>query len=377
MSNELHMDSVLAVQRTIASLQTTYSEPLSIEQLAKQANLGIWQYRQLFKRITGSNPNDYITGLRMKRAQELLLVTQDRLSDIARSVGYEDEYYFIRRFRSMVGQAPRQYIRRKRAGGLKVVALSHLGDLLALRACPAVAEEGLLQGIGLGEAEGIAGIAPDEAGWAQLERLQPDLILTNAYTGAVWVDKLQSLAPVVALNTGQGMFAQLNEVAQLLGKQREEKIWLAQYGARALAVREQCRSWIGKRETAVFVHVVCEQLYVYRPEEAPVLYDVLGLEAPAALERLIRSKGASRLFIPVSRLAELEADHLFIAVGRMEGAQATWERLRRSASWRSLPAVQGQRVYRMQYPWTLDGSIALEWQLNGIVELLHGAAQAR
>ncbi|WP_213652933.1 hypothetical protein [Paenibacillus sp. J23TS9] len=54
----------------------------------------------------------------------------------------------------------------------------------------------------------------------------------------------------------------------------------------------------------------------------------------------------------------------------MKGAWETFQRLKDSKVWNMQPAVAAGQVYTFNYEWTLDGSIALEWQLDGIEGLL-------
>lgn len=177
-------DSQLAVERTITFLQQRFQEKVAVEELAEQAQIGLWQYRKLLKKITGQNPHDYITELRMNRAKGLLLVSKDRIADIALRVGYQDECYFNRRFKQTVGVTPRQYAK-GRLKQLNVMALSHLGDLFALGTRPLAAQSDVLGWLGAEHGAGIAGVGllPEE-----LERaaaLPIDLIIANRYTDPV------------------------------------------------------------------------------------------------------------------------------------------------------------------------------------------------
>lgn len=56
----------------------------------------------------------------------------------------------------------------------------------------------------------------------------------------------------------------------------------------------------------------------------------------------------------------------------MKGARDTFNRIVESVLWHTLTAVKRKRTYVVEDSWSLDGTIALEWQLNGIVSLLTG-----
>jgi AraC-like DNA-binding protein len=60
----------------------------------------------LIKRETGKTFVNFVTERRIALAKELLVGTHRQIKDIALSVGYQDETYFARRFRQVVGQSP-------------------------------------------------------------------------------------------------------------------------------------------------------------------------------------------------------------------------------------------------------------------------------
>lgn len=56
--------------------------------------------------MTGLTPLDYVNKIRIDRAKHLLVTTNDRLYEIGQHVGFNNEYYFSRRFRQEVGVSP-------------------------------------------------------------------------------------------------------------------------------------------------------------------------------------------------------------------------------------------------------------------------------
>lgn len=364
--------SLLAVERTIKELQTKYKEPFSLEQLAKQAKLGVWQYRQLFKKLTGSNPKEYITKLRIDRAKELLFVSDRPLEHIAQTVGYQDVYYFTRIFTKVAGVSPRQYLQIKRSR-LRIIAFSHLGDIMALGIKPIGAELGLIRWLDPKYTSGMEGIARDSTGLKRAAELQPDLIIVNAFIEPELIEDLKKIAPTLSLELKSNMLHNMKHVAKLLGKEAEAKAWMADYKGKARQIKEQLQAseMIGKKETAVFYHVVNERIYVYKPNEVPVIYQVLGFDIPYALKKRMLTS-SSRLFIPIEEFPQYKADRIFIVHGRMDGAKETYKRIMESVEWSLLPAVRNGKVHKFPDSWTLDGTIALSWQLDGIVELMEG-----
>lgn len=50
------------------------------------------------RRGAGCSPKDYLLGIRLGRAKELLVATELPVAAVARRVGYEDPAYFSRLF---------------------------------------------------------------------------------------------------------------------------------------------------------------------------------------------------------------------------------------------------------------------------------------
>lgn len=66
-------------------------------------------YRKL-KALTGQTVHDFITGIRMKKAAELLLTGDYNISEVAYKVGYSEPANFSRSFTRWSGKSPKKYI---------------------------------------------------------------------------------------------------------------------------------------------------------------------------------------------------------------------------------------------------------------------------
>ena len=62
-----------------------------------------------FAPLTDKTPIEYLTEIRLNQAKELLLQTEETIESIAHQVGFNDHYYFVRRFRQKTGLPPREY----------------------------------------------------------------------------------------------------------------------------------------------------------------------------------------------------------------------------------------------------------------------------
>ncbi|WP_028563799.1 helix-turn-helix transcriptional regulator [Paenibacillus pinihumi] len=95
-------------------LQERIYEPFSAERLQQELGLNLDYLTRCLKEHTGLSPVQYVNDLRMEEAKRLLVESELSIPEIAERVAIPDYNYFIRRFRSHVGQPPGLYRRRKR-----------------------------------------------------------------------------------------------------------------------------------------------------------------------------------------------------------------------------------------------------------------------
>lgn len=82
---------------------------MSIKLLADEVYLTPTYLSSLFKKTTGSTIGQYLTEIRMNKAQELLMDTGLKLYQIAEMVGFEDANYFAKTFKKKTGMLPSEY----------------------------------------------------------------------------------------------------------------------------------------------------------------------------------------------------------------------------------------------------------------------------
>ncbi|MCZ7649338.1 MAG: AraC family transcriptional regulator [Planctomycetota bacterium] len=85
------------------------AEPLALKDLAGIAHLSPVYFAALFRKQTGQAPMEYVRRRRVEAARALLTESDESVERIAKRVGYDDPFYFSRLFRRMVGQAPSEY----------------------------------------------------------------------------------------------------------------------------------------------------------------------------------------------------------------------------------------------------------------------------
>ncbi|HET6856047.1 MAG TPA: AraC family transcriptional regulator [Streptomyces sp.] len=90
----------------LQSLARDAFQPLSVAEHASRHGMTPAELRIAVRRSAGCSPKDYLLGIRLGRAKELLAATELPVAAVARRVGYDDPAYFSRLFTRRVGTAP-------------------------------------------------------------------------------------------------------------------------------------------------------------------------------------------------------------------------------------------------------------------------------
>jgi len=102
-------DRLDCVDSAIHYMQEHINDNISLIGLSKTYNYSVSRFSNLFKQKTGYAPIDYFLQMKMQKACQLLDFSDRSIKDIAFSMGFEDPYYFSKRFRKIIGVSPRKY----------------------------------------------------------------------------------------------------------------------------------------------------------------------------------------------------------------------------------------------------------------------------
>lgn len=83
--------------------------PLTLNMLSQYAGVSGQHLNRLFKQAIGTTPLMYVSELRLNRAAALLREGQMTIKAVAESVGFDDPYYFSKKFRQHFGLSPSEY----------------------------------------------------------------------------------------------------------------------------------------------------------------------------------------------------------------------------------------------------------------------------
>lgn len=102
------------VNRIVAYINEHFSEDLSLKTLSEKFYMNPAYLSQYFKNKTGMNYHAYLSRLRMEKAKQLLVSTDQPIAEIAARAGFYDYRAFTRRFHREEGLTPSQYRRHNR-----------------------------------------------------------------------------------------------------------------------------------------------------------------------------------------------------------------------------------------------------------------------
>jgi len=99
--------------RLAVVLEQNLSRPeFSIDEFAQLMKLGRTVFYRKLRGVTGYSPNEYLRVVRMKKAAELLLSSENlTVAEVAYKVGISDPFYFSKCFKTQFGVAPSVYQR--------------------------------------------------------------------------------------------------------------------------------------------------------------------------------------------------------------------------------------------------------------------------
>ena len=98
--------SFLQIQKYI---ETNYNKStLSLDDVGEELNYSVSYVSAILKKHDTSFTK-YLTDIRMEKARNLVLNSNDKLISIANEVGYEDPYYFSHCFKKYYGASPLEY----------------------------------------------------------------------------------------------------------------------------------------------------------------------------------------------------------------------------------------------------------------------------
>lgn len=373
-------DTRHSLERAKSYMEEHSSEELTIERLAGIAELSPKYFVDLFKKTYGVSALDHLTHLRINKAKQLMLRSGLLLRDIAHEVGYEDEFYFSRKFRKTVGMSPTAFIKKRRHRIAVYGSASLIGYLMPLGVIPYAAplhpkwSGYYFNQLGADIPVHLDAYRQNHNKASNLDKLaavEPELIICPPGLDQWEKERLAGMeASVYEMpDDHAGWRRKLLAVAELLGERAEAERWVAAYERNA----ELARKHIGAGEkpaTVLTLRLLKNQFFVHCSRSmSDVLYDGLGLRSPLASYEQAPFDHP----ITLAQLDEVSADHILLLICKESETLEGWSKLQQSPQWLSLRAVRENKLQLIaSEPWREYSPIALERTLDIARDLFSG-----
>lgn len=91
-------------------MDENYNKDISLDDLAKEANMSKFHFTRQFKKRFGYSPIKYLQKTRIEKAKNILSANSTiRIDEVSKLTGFTDPLYFSKVFKSIIGQSPRNF----------------------------------------------------------------------------------------------------------------------------------------------------------------------------------------------------------------------------------------------------------------------------
>ena len=97
------------LNRVITYMKDHLQENLTLTRIAREAGLSESDLNAVFKECVKCAPMDYYINMKMDKACYLLCNTDMHIYQVAQYLGYDNQYYFSRAFKKVLGVPPKKY----------------------------------------------------------------------------------------------------------------------------------------------------------------------------------------------------------------------------------------------------------------------------
>lgn len=96
-------------QKAVEYIMSHYSYPITVEEISSYVGISRSHLFRCFQQYFQQSPKEYLTSIRIKQACLLLEQSNLSITAISRSVGFEDNLYFSKAFKKIIGVSPKNY----------------------------------------------------------------------------------------------------------------------------------------------------------------------------------------------------------------------------------------------------------------------------
>lgn len=102
------------IEKSILYMQGHIDRKINLSDIALHCGFSVSQFSLIFKKKTSRSPMEYYNNLRIQNACQMLDFTNMHIKEIAAQLDFEDQFYFSRVFRKVMGISPLEYRKRRK-----------------------------------------------------------------------------------------------------------------------------------------------------------------------------------------------------------------------------------------------------------------------
>ena len=98
------------LKKALEMIENSYADCLTLDDLASEAGMNSKYFCRYFREMTHRTPIDYLNYYRVEQACFKLATTNESITDVGLSCGFNDVSYFIKMFKKYKGVTPKKYL---------------------------------------------------------------------------------------------------------------------------------------------------------------------------------------------------------------------------------------------------------------------------
>lgn len=102
------------IEKSILFMQEHVDKNMNLNELASHCGYSVSHFSMVFKKKTTRSPIKYFLSLKIQKACQMLDFSTMRIQEIASELAFQDQFYFSRLFRKMIGVSPAEYRKKKK-----------------------------------------------------------------------------------------------------------------------------------------------------------------------------------------------------------------------------------------------------------------------
>jgi AraC-like DNA-binding protein len=108
-ASDKNLDLDQRILKSLHYIHTNIDKPINIEELTALCFLTKDHFIRLFNKYMGCTPGKYINQKKIEKAQQMMMISDVSIKDLAYGLGFENVPYFNRLFKKMTGVNPGSY----------------------------------------------------------------------------------------------------------------------------------------------------------------------------------------------------------------------------------------------------------------------------